>query len=406
MAVSPEQVRTWLERDADAIGSVLARMTDIVAASGEGSWLTDVEGRRYLDFACGIAVTNLGHCHPDVVAAVERQVRTLVHTSVVARHAPGIECAERLIARTPFIDDPRIFFCNTGAEAVEGAIKLARRTTGRPGIVAFRGGFHGRTMGAVSLTTAKDRYREGYDPLLPGVSIAPFCHSPEEVEAALAALDELLDHAVAAMVVEPVLGEGGYVVPPVAWLRGLRERADRHGVLLVFDEVQTGAGRTGRWFAAQTHGVHPDVVLFAKGVANGFPLGGIVASRELFDRWPTATHGTTFGGNPVSCAAAVAVMDVVEREALLPRVRETGPAIVERLRAHAPQVRGLGYMVGVELSDAEACARVRHRCLEEGLLVLSCGPRDSVLRLIPPLNASDAELEMGLQILVHALGAG
>ncbi|HYT38832.1 MAG TPA: aminotransferase class III-fold pyridoxal phosphate-dependent enzyme, partial [Acidimicrobiia bacterium] len=309
----------WLARDEAALAGVLPRITDVVAVRGEGSWLWDADGRRYLDFGSGIAVTNTGHCHPKVVAAITEQAATLIHTSVVAHPTGMIRLAERLAALVPFMAEPQVFFCNSGAEAVDGSIKLARRITGRPGIISFRGGFHGRTIGGTSLTTTKMVYRESYDPLLPGVRVAPYAHRAAETDAALAGLDlilasELPPSDVAAMIVEPVLGEGGYVVPPVAWLEGLRERCDRHGILLVFDEVQCGMGRTGRPFAAEIFGVTPDVILFAKGVASGMPLGGIIAERRVLDRWPTGAHGSTFGGNPVACAAALATIDVMEDE--------------------------------------------------------------------------------------------
>ncbi|MDQ3384439.1 MAG: aminotransferase class III-fold pyridoxal phosphate-dependent enzyme [Actinomycetota bacterium] len=407
----------WLARDEVALAGVLGRITDVVAVRGEGSWLVDVDGRRTLDFASGIAVTNVGHCHPRVVAAIAEQAATLVHTSVTAHHTRSVELAERLRALVPYLDDPQVFFCNTGAEAVDGTLKLARRATGKPGIVAFRRAFHGRTLAATSLTTAKGKYREGYEPLLPSVAIAPYCDPSRTTAAeALAAFDEVLalqspGANVGVVLVEPVLGEGGYVVPPVAWLEGLRERCDRHGILLAFDEVQCGAGRTGRFFAAETFGVTPDVILFAKGIASGLPLGGILAPRALMERWPTGAHGSTFGGNPVSCAAALATLDVLEDEALLARCQVLGARIVDELCAATAgstvvrEVRGLGLMVGVELSSADVCARVQARCLADGLLVLTCGPGEDVLRLIPPLTLTDGELTHGLAILTSALAA-
>ncbi|MGH9011886.1 MAG: aspartate aminotransferase family protein, partial [Acidimicrobiia bacterium] len=301
----------WLARDEAALAGVLPRITDVVAVRGMGSWLWDADGRRYLDFGSGIAVTNTGHCHPKVVAAITAQAETLIHTSVVAHPTGMIRLAERLAGLVPFMAEPQVFFCNSGAEAVDGSLKLARKVTGKPGVIAFRRAFHGRTLAATSLTTAKGKYREGYEPLLPSVTIAPYGD--------LDGLDELLalqapGANVGAFIVEPVLGEGGYVVPPQSWLAGLRERCDRHGMLLIFDEVQTGVGRTGRPFAAETFGVAPDVLLFAKGIASGLPLGGIIAPRDLMDRWPTGAHGSTFGGNPVSCAAALATLDVLEEE--------------------------------------------------------------------------------------------
>jgi len=405
----PATARTasWLSRYDAAVAGVLPTYFEVVADHAEGCWVTDVEGRRFLDLGSGIAVTNVGHRHPRVVAAIHEQVDRLLHTSVVLRHRPYIELAEVIGRLVPWMTEPRTFLCNSGAEAVDGAIKLARLVTGRPGILAFRRGFHGRTIGATSLTTAKARYREGYEPLLPSVHVAPYGHD-------LAALDELLEtqappSTIAAMVVEPVLGEGGYVVPPVEWLAGLRERCDRHGILLVFDEVQTGFGRTGRPFAAETFGVFPDVVLFAKGVGSGLPLGGIVAPASVMDRWPNGTHGSTFGGNPVACASALATIAVLGDEGLYDRARELGEVSLARLRRETAanpavvDVRGIGLMIGVELVDGATAERVQRRCLDAGVLVLNCGPHGEVLRLIPPLTISDTELDLGLTTLLAAL---
>ena len=397
----------WLERDQVALAAVLSRVTGIVAVEGKGSWLTDVDGRRWLDFASGIAVTNIGHCHPRVVAAAQAQLGALMHTSVVTHHPRSVELAERLRGLVPWMPDAQVFFCNTGAETIDGAIKMTRRVSGRPNVIAFRHGFHGRTLGATSLTTAKGKYRAGYEPLLGGVTIAPYG------EPDLAQLDAILAtqtpaHTVAAMVVEPVLGEGGYVVPPVAWLEGLRERCDEQGILLVFDEVQTGIGRTGRMFAAETFGVHPDVLLFAKAIASGLPLAGIIASRSLFDRWPPGTHGTTFGGNPVSCAAALATLDVIETERLGERAQRLGDLARARLaeagRPRGALVRGVGMMIGVQLGSAAEAEAVQRHCLDAGLIVLTCGPNDDVLRLMPALNIPQADLDLGLEILCAALG--
>jgi 4-aminobutyrate aminotransferase len=413
--------RDWLDRYEAAVAGVLPAYFDVVAERAEGSWIWDVDGKRYLDFGSGIAVTVTGACHPRVVAAIQEQAATLLHTSVVFRHRPYIELAERLGGLAPFLDQPRVMFCNSGAEAVDGAIKLARRVTGRPGMIGFRRGFHGRTIGGTSLTTTKAKYRNGYEPLLPSVYTAPYCipldHGNDEAAACAAALDELdrllassaPPENVAAMIVEPVLGEGGYVPPPAAWLRGLRERCDAGGMLLVFDEVQTGAGHTGRPFAAETYGVAPDVVLFAKGVASGLPLGGIMAGAAVMDRWPIGSHGTTFGGNPVACAAALATLDVLDEGGLYERATELGSRAIDRLRDVAGDtdavvdVRGIGLMIGVQLRDADVLHAVQRRCLDDGLIVLSCGPNDDVLRLIPALTISDDELELGLDILAKAL---
>ena len=413
-AVTTSSTAEWLARYEEVVAPVLPSYFDVVADRAEGSWVWDVEGRRYLDLGSGIAVTNTGHGHPHVVDAIHRQVERLLHTSVVLKHQPYIEAAEAIAGLVPFLDDPQVFLCNSGAEAVDGAIKLARRTTGRPGIVAFRGGFHGRTMGATTLTTAKAAYQEGYAPLLPEVHLAPYGIPGDDpdamVTAALAELDAILvahRDTLAGMVVEPVLGEGGYIVPPVAWLVGLRQRCDDHGILLVFDEVQCGFGRTGRPFAAETFGVAPDVLLFAKGVASGLPLAGIVAGADLMARWPNGSHGSTFGGNPVSCAAAVATIEVLEREGLYERAVVLGDRARSHLRSlGAPgvvDVRGVGAMIGVELTDKAMAEGVQRRCLEAGVLVLTCGPDGNVLRLIPPLTMTDVELDHGLAVLSAAL---
>jgi 4-aminobutyrate aminotransferase len=394
----------WLARDEAALAGVLPRITDVVAVRGGGSWLWDADGRRYLDFGSGIAVTNTGHCHPKVVAAITAQASTLIHTSVVAHPTGMIRLAERLAGLVPFMTEPQVFFCNSGAEAVDGSLKLARKVTGKPGVIAFRRAFHGRTLAATSLTTAKGKYREGYEPLLGAVTIAPYGD--------LDGLDELFALQapaanIGAMIVEPVLGEGGYVVPPVSWLAGLRERCDDHGILLIFDEVQTGVGRTGHPFAAETFGVTPDVILFAKGIASGLPLGGIIAPRAIMDRWPTGAHGSTFGGNPVSCAAALATLDVLDEEGCYDRARRLGRLAIERLAACAApvDVRGVGLMIGVELADKATAEAVQGRCLDDGLIVLLCGPGENVLRLIPPLTIADDEFEQGLDILVAAMEA-
>ncbi len=373
--------RAWLDRYDGAVAAVLAAYFDVVADRAEGSWVWDVDGKRYLDFGSGIAVTVTGHCHPRVVQAIQDQAATLLHTSVVFRHRPYIELAERLGGLAPFFDQPRVFFCNSGGEAVDGAIKLAR----------------------------------------PSVYTAPYCipfdHGNDAAAAcavALAELDQVLATVapaenVAAMVVEPVLGEGGYVPPPVEWLQGLRDRCDAGGILLVFDEVQTGIGHTGRPFAAETYGVTPDVILFAKGVASGLPLGGIMSPKALMDRWPNGAHGTTFGGNPVSCAAALATLDVLEDGGLYERATELGARAIDRLRGVAGDtdaivdVRGIGLMIGLQLRDHDITDAVQRRCLDDGLIVLSCGPGDNVLRLVPALTISDDELDLGLDILEKAL---
>jgi 4-aminobutyrate aminotransferase len=402
---------TWLLRDQAAKAGVLPVYFDIFAARGEGSWLIDVDGNRYLDMTSGIAVTSVGHCNAEVVAAIEQQARQLLHTSVVTRNTVTVEVAEQLQRAARYFNHPQVFFCNSGAEAVDGALKLARMVTKKPGIISFRRAFHGRTLAATSLTTANGKYRSGYEPLLPGVHVAPYCMDGD-YERALAQLDEVLSLQappvnVGAMIVEPVLGEGGYVVPPREWLQGLRDRCTRHGIVLIFDEVQAGIGRTGKMFAAETFGVTPDVTLFAKGVANGLPLGGIIAPKDLMDQWPNGAHGTTFGGNPVSCAAAKATLNIVNDVEFLQAVERKGNAAIERLRSLSSplvrDVRGVGLMIGVEVVDGDTADRVQQQCFEDNVLILVCGAEHNVIRLVPPLTITDEELFAGIDVLARVL---
>jgi 4-aminobutyrate aminotransferase len=424
---SPDSSRAWLARERAHLAQVLYRYTPLVIDHAQGSYLYDVEGHRYLDFACGIAVTNLGHGHPAVLRAAHEQIDRLVHTSVVAHHQPAIELAERLAAVAPGTDN-KVFFANSGAEAVEGAIKLARYVTGRPAIIGFQGAFHGRTYGALSLTASKAYYRERYEPFLPSIYHAPYPYAYRNPtgpgdEATLSyvfdSIDEMLDtrvppSQVAAFIVEPVLGEGGYVIPPTGFLPRLRELCEKHGIVLILDEVQSGYGRTGKMWASQHTGVLPDIMTVAKSIASGFPLSAIVASARLMDRWEPAAHGSTFGGNPVSCAAGLATLDVFEREPILQNTVVKGAELLKRLnelKANTPaigEVRGLGLMIGVELvtadgkPDKELVRKIRHVALDSGLVLLSAGPHDNVIRLVPPLNLSTAELDEAWSILQGA----
>lgn len=381
----------WLERDKNALASVLPRCSDIVAMRGKGTWLYDVEWNKYLDFTSGIAANSTGHCHPKIVDAIKLQADTLIHTSVTTHHRMNIRLAERLGEICTFFEEPQVFFCNSGAEAVDGALKLAQVVTGKSGVVAFRGAFHGRTVGATSLTTAKNKYRDPY--------IAGLLSGIRFVDYGSEVFTGVYPGWIGMMIVEPILGEGGYVVPPEGWLQYLREYCDENNILLVFDEVQTGIGRTGHWFAAETFGVTPDVILFAKGIASGLPLGGIIAPRLLLDQWPEGTHGSTFGGNPVSCAAALATLEILEP--LLPRVKEKGYWALEKLEQWSP--RGIGYMIGIPCINKQRAINVQDFCRENGLLVLLCGPEEDTIRLIPPLTASDEEWEIAMDILDRAL---
>ena len=406
--------------------AVLGHYTWLTIERGKGSWLHTTDGRRVLDLTCGIAVTAVGHAHPRVVKAVTDQVGRLMHISTgVAKYESNVALAETLATVTPRGLDS-IFFANSGAEAIEGAIKLARQTTGREAIIAFRGGFHGRTVGAASLTTSKAQYRRGYGALLPEVYIAPFPYAlacalpdPHDAEACathcLAELAAMLEHEVppehvAAIVVEPVLGEGGYVAAPVSFLRGLRELATRIGALLVFDEIQTGMGRTGAWFAAQKVDVTPDVMTLAKALGGGLPLGAVVATRERMERWRTGTHGSTFGGNPVSCAAGLATLEVIRDEGLVARAETLGEIMADELapiRSHPRvlQIRRFGAMVAVEFEERSIAKAAIAAALEKDVLIITCGFHDQVVRFIPALNIAEDDLRRGMRVFVEAARA-
>ncbi|HEY2705072.1 MAG TPA: aminotransferase class III-fold pyridoxal phosphate-dependent enzyme [Candidatus Dormibacteraeota bacterium] len=416
----PGLAARWRERDAAHVATCYSRYSDLVVERAQGAHLHTVDGRDVLDFGCGIGVTNLGHGHPAVQAAVHAQVDRVLHTSVTAHTLPMIEAAEEIAAVAPGGLES-VFLCNSGAEAVEAAIKLARKATRRSDVIAFLGAFHGRTYGALSLTASKAKYHAGMGPLLPGVHHVPY-PGEGEGESAVAEIERLLATTVdpgdvAAVVVEPVLGEGGYVVPPDGFLPGLRRLCDRHGILLVADEVQTGFARTGRFFAVEHTGTQPDIMCLAKGLGNGMPVAAMVATREVMSAWHPGDHGTTYGGNPVACSAAVAVIRTIRSEGLVERSARLGDAVLERARgwpAIAPRlsdVRGLGLMIGLEFTTAEGApdpelvARIREESLRHGLLLLSCGSDDNVIRLIPPLTIPEAELDQGLEILELALGS-
>ena len=412
------------------LSPVMARYFERVWSHGEGHRLYDADGRAYLDFATGIATTILGHAHPAVSAAVHAQVDRLLHVMNGLGYAePVSRMAELLVATLPAPLDT-VIFGNSGAEAIEGALKLARRATGRPAIIAFQGGFHGRTYGALSVTTSSPNYQAGHGPLLPGVSIVPYPnayrdHDGDEgaaTESALAALAALLRDdvdptTVAAVLIEPILGEGGYVPAPAEFLRELRALCDRHEILLISDEVQTGYGRTGRMWGFEHAGIVPDIVCAAKGIANGLPLGAVVARRELHERWGKGAHGSTFGGNPVACAAGIAVLETIARDGLVANAAARGEQLLEGLRPLADvypgigDVRGRGLMVGVELvrdrstrePDGAAGDALIARCADLGLLLLTCGPAHNIVRWLPPLNASAAEVDEALGIFTAAL---
>ncbi|MBN9099547.1 MULTISPECIES: aminotransferase class III-fold pyridoxal phosphate-dependent enzyme [unclassified Pseudonocardia] len=409
------------------LSPLLKQATPVQVARGEGVYLHDTDGRRHLDFTAGIGVTSTGHCHPRVVAAAQEQVATLIHGQyTTVMHQPLRRLTERLgDVLPPALDS--VFFLNSGSEAVEASVRLARHATGRPMIVAFDGGFHGRTMGAAALTTSGAKIRAGLGPMMGGVAFAPFPYAfrygwseEETVAFCLRELDRLLITAapasdVAAFIVEPVLGEGGYVPTPPAFLEGLRERADVHGILLIADEVQTGFGRTGRFWGHQFSSVTPDILITAKGLASGFPLSGIAASAELMAKAKPGSQGGTYGGNAVACAAALATIDVIEDEGLVANAGEQGLRLLEGLRKVAADhpgiadVRGLGLMVGNEFChadgtpDAEGAARAHAAATEKGLLLLTCGPFGNVVRMIPPLIVTADQVDEGVALWREAL---
>jgi 4-aminobutyrate aminotransferase len=428
MTVTPEAAR-YLSLAPTHLSPVLARYFERTWTHGEGHRLFDSEGKAYLDFACGIAVTILGHRHPDVTAAIHAQADRLLHTCNGLGYLEPVTALADALAR--MLPEPldAVFLANSGTEAIEGAMKLARRASGRPGIVAFSGAFHGRTYGSLSATTSNPNYQRDHGPLLPSVLISPFpdvyrLGKGDEDHAtmlALEALDRLLDEvgaeSVAALLIEPVQGEGGYNPAPPAFLRAIRERCDRHGILLITDEIQCGYGRTGRMWGFEAAGIMPDVVTLAKAMANGLPLGAIVSSRALQERWGVGAHGSTFGGNPVCCAAAVAVLETIERDDLVANAAARGAQLSEGLRAlkardeRIGDVRGPGLMIGLEFvrdrttrdPDAELATAVMQRCADLGLLLLSCGTAHNVIRWIPPLDVTAAEVNEALGIFETAL---
>jgi 4-aminobutyrate aminotransferase len=406
------------------LAGVWYRYTDIEIASGSGCWVQTAEGARYLDFTGGIAATSTGHCHPAVVAAIREQAGRAIHAQVNCYHHPLLaELADALDDVTPAPIDT-FFFSNSGAEAVEAAVKLARHATRRANLIVFDGAFHGRTAQTMAMTSSRVIARAGFQPLPAGVFVAPFPLDDGEDEAlrCLAAIERLLvtqtaPQETAAMVVEPVLGEGGYVIPHAAFLRGLRALCDRHELLLVADEVQSGFGRTGRFFAFEHAGVVPDVVVMAKGLASGFPISAIGAGRELMEAWPPGSHGGTYGGNPIGCAAAIATVGVIHSERLVENARERGEQLLAGLRrieqevAIVREVRGLGLMAALDLHDDAQVALAQRRveavlahCREHGrVLLLPVGPWGTAIRLMAPLVVSAEEVDRSLDALRDAL---
>lgn len=424
------KARSVVARSRRVVTPSLSRVYPLVVRRAYGAVVEDVDGNCFLDFAAGIAVCSTGHCHPRVVQAVRDQATRLLHICGTDFYDPlYVDLAERLSRLAPGPSPKRVFLGNSGAEAVEAALKLARYHTDRPWVVTFLGAFHGRTMGAVSLTASKSLYRDGFAPLLPGVAHVPYaycyrCHYnltyPHCNLACVDAIEEIWfartvpPQQVAAIFVEPVQGENGYVVPPPGWMERLRALCDRYGILLVADEVQSGMGRTGKMFALEHWGVEADVLCVAKALASGMPLSAVIARDEVMS-WPPGAHGSTFGGNPVCCAAAQATLDVIEEEGLLENATRVGGQLMADLQDLSEEfhligeVRGLGLMIGVELvrdrqtraPAKEEAAQVVLECFKRGLLVLPCGL--SSIRFSPPLVITEEQARTALDIFAEAL---
>ncbi|HWL44775.1 MAG TPA: acetyl ornithine aminotransferase family protein [Ilumatobacter sp.] len=410
--------RAVIARDEQFSSTSLTRVYPLVVARGEGIVLEDVDGNRFLDFNAGIAVNAAGHNHPAVTAAVQAQAADCLHyCSSDFYHPVYADLCERL-ATSVAMQPARVFLANSGTEAVEGALKLARHHTGRPNVIAFYGAFHGRSLGSLSLTASKAKYRSGFGIVTPGGYHAPYAYdtvaggSEAELTGADYIEQVLFQRAtepgdVAAIFVEPIQGEGGYIVPPAGWLADLRDLCDRHGILLVVDEVQSGIGRTGKMWAVDHDGVVPDIITAGKGLASGLPLAALIARADLM-QWAPGKHGSTFGGNPVACAAALATLDLVEQE-LAANASAVGDHLMTRLAELAieqpaiEQVRGRGLMIGIELASAELAGAVEQACFERGLLILTCGAKS--VRMAPPLVVTREQADTAVDILADALTA-
>lgn len=424
--------KALIERDAKVISPSYTRDYPLVMERGEGAIVWDVDGHRFVDFTTGIAVTATGHAHPAVVKAIQEQAARFLHMSGTDFYYPTqIEMAERLASVAPFDDDAMVFFGNSGAEAIEAAVKLARYSTGRPRFIAFLHAFHGRTMGALSFTASKYVQRQGFFPTIPGVTHVPYpdlYHPVLSTDGFEDYGERIVDYIekeifttivppneVAGILVEPIQGEGGYIVPPDGFLPALRRLCDEYGILLIMDEVQTGMGRTGKWWAVEHWNTAPDIICSAKGLASGMPLGAIIARKEIMEVWKPGAHASTFGGNPVSCAAGIATFDLL-KNGLIENTVQMGDYLRSRLDDIATrhpsigQVRGKGLMQGVEfVSDRDTRERapqlrnaIVHRAFEHDLLILGCGT--NTIRLIPPLNVDRETIDEGMELFERAIG--
>ena len=404
------------------LSNVWFSVTPLQVSHGQGCWVTTTTGEEYLDFAAGIAVNSTGHAHPAVAAAIGAQAQRFIHAQVnVFKHDLLEPLAGKLAELSPGAIDT-FFFANSGAEITEAAVKLAKQATKRPHTVVFSGSFHGRTHMAMAMTTSKTGYRAGHAPLPAGVFVAPYpdpmaADQDAEVAKALYGFDHLLKsmtapEETACVILEPVLGEGGYVPAPAAFIHGLVERCRQHGILFIADEVQSGFGRTGKMFAVEHYGIEPDIICMAKGIASGFPFSALGTRRELDDKWPKGSHGGTYGGNAMGCAAALATIELMSDPAFLANVNARGQQLmagIRELQKEHPvitQVRGLGLMVGTEFSDAARVAAIQQHCLDEGpLILMNAGTYGTCLRWMPPLVVDEAEIAQALSIFEAALKA-
>jgi 4-aminobutyrate aminotransferase len=426
------RARAYLDRDREVISPSYTRVYPFVMDHGKGSEVWDVDGNRYIDFASGIAVTSTGHSHPKVIKAIQEQADRFLHISGTDFYYPQqIELAEKLVEIAPMQGSKAVFFTNSGTESVEAAVKLAMKQTGRAHFIAFYGAFHGRTMGALAFTASKPIQRAGFSPFMPEVTHVPYSnpfrcpHHQKESKCkknciCVDYIEEVVFNKkvspdqVAAIIVEPIQGEGGYIFPADGFLPQLRELCDKHGILLIADEIQSGMGRTGKWFAVEHWGVEPDIVCVAKGIASGMPIGAMIARSEIM-KWGPGTHASTFGGNPLSCAAALATIELIEEgfmqnAARIGKVLISGLKKIQKTHPSIIRVEGKGLMVVAELAKDSASKEpdpklrddVIHRAFKKGLLLLGCGT--SAIRFIPALNISQELVEEGLSIFEKALG--
>ncbi len=409
---------------------VAARATKLGVVDSEGCYLYTEDGRKVLDLASGVAVNNLGAKNPRVVEAIKKQLDTMIHVGHnVVYNMSYVELAEKLVELTG--GDTKVYFSNSGAEANEGAIKLAKYVTGRPGVISFKNSFHGRTIGCVSVTGSSSAYRKYYEPLLPSVYWADYANcyrcpfGREKGKCAMECLSQfdtifgkLIDpECVAAIIVEPVQGEGGYIVPEKAFLEGLRKICDKHGIMLIFDEVQTGIGRTGELYAYQTFGVKPDILTSAKALGGGIPLSAVIAKKEIMDKWPAGAHGGTFGGNPLACAAALETLRIIDEDGLLDNCKKMGSYFKTRLMELKDKypnvigdVRGVGLMIAMEIvdedgkPDAKMTAEIKEKALDRDVLLLTCGSDHNVVRFIAPLIITEKEIDIVIDVIDDILG--